>query len=57
MASTSALSVSSDLSVLADSVEETGRSAEQVRGAAGEVADQAQRLDSTVDQFLRNVAA
>ena len=53
MASTSALSVSSDLSVLADSVEETGRSAEQVRGAAGEVADQAQRLDSTVDQFLR----
>jgi len=49
--------VSSDLSVLADSVEETGRSAEQVRGAAGEVADQAQRLDSTVDQFLRNVAA
>ncbi|MCO5092413.1 methyl-accepting chemotaxis protein [Bosea sp. (in: a-proteobacteria)] len=57
MASSSALSVSSDLSVLADSVEETGRSAEQVRGAAGEVADQAQRLDSTVDQFLRNVAA
>jgi methyl-accepting chemotaxis protein len=57
MASTSALSVSSDLSVLADSVEETGRSAEQVRGSAGEVADQAQRLDSTVDQFLRNVAA
>ena len=57
MASTSALSVSSDLSVLADSVEETGRSAEQVRGAAGEVADQAQRLDSTVDRFLRNVAA
>ncbi len=43
--------------MLADSVEETGRSAEQVRGAAGEVADQAQRLDSTVDQFLRNVAA
>jgi methyl-accepting chemotaxis protein len=34
MASSSALSVSSDLSVLADSVEETGRSAEQVRGAA-----------------------
>ena len=57
MASTSALSVSSDLSVLADSVEETGRSAEQVRSAAGEVADQAQRLDSTVDHFLRNVAA
>ena len=57
MASSSALSVSSDLSVLADSVEETGRSAEQVRGAAGEVAMQAQRLDSTVDQFLRNVAA
>ncbi len=57
MASSSALSVSSDLSVLADSVEETGRSAEQVRGAAGEVATQAQRLDSTVDQFLRNVAA
>ncbi|SKB91039.1 methyl-accepting chemotaxis protein [Bosea thiooxidans] len=57
MASSSSLSVSSDLSVLADSVEETGRSAEQVRGAAGEVAAQAQRLDSTVDQFLRNVAA
>ena len=57
MAGSSALSVSSDLSVLADSVEETGRSAEQVRGAAGEVATQAQRLDSTVDQFLRNVAA
>lgn len=56
MASSSSLSVSSDLSVLADSVEETGRSAEQVRGAAGEVAAQAQRLDSTVDQFLRNVA-
>ncbi|CAM5191596.1 Methyl-accepting chemotaxis protein OS=Bosea thiooxidans OX=53254 GN=SAMN05660750_02980 PE=3 SV=1 [Bosea thiooxidans] len=45
MASSSSLSVSSDLSVLADSVEETGRSAEQVRGAAGEVAAQAQRLD------------
>ncbi|MCU4178984.1 methyl-accepting chemotaxis protein [Bosea sp. BH3] len=57
MASSSALSVSSDLSVLADSVEETGRSAEQVRGSAGEVAAQAQRLDSTVEQFLRNVAA
>jgi methyl-accepting chemotaxis protein len=57
MASSSALSVSSDLSVLADSVEETGRSAEQVRGAAGEVAAQALRLRKTVDQFLRNVAA
>lgn len=57
MASTSALSVSSDLSVLADSVEETGRSAEQVRGAAGEVAAQALRLRATVDQFLRSVAA
>lgn len=57
MASSSALSVSSDLSVLADSVEETGRSAEQVRSAAGEVATQAHRLDSTVDQFLRSVAA
>lgn len=57
MASSTSLSVSSDLSVLADSVEETGRSAEQVRGAAGEVAAQALRLDSTVDQFLRNVAA
>ncbi len=57
MASSSSLSVSSDLSVLADSVEETGRSAEQVRGAAGEVAAQALRLRKTVDQFLRNVAA
>lgn len=57
MASSSALSVSSDLSVLADSVEETGRSAEEVRGAAGEVAAQALRLRSTVDQFLRGVAA
>ncbi|HEV2509360.1 HAMP domain-containing methyl-accepting chemotaxis protein [Bosea sp. (in: a-proteobacteria)] len=57
MASTSALSVSSDLSVLADSVEETGRSAEQVRQAAGEVSAQAMRLDSTVDQFLKRVAA
>lgn len=57
MASSTSLSVSSDLAVLADSVEETGRSAEQVRGAAGEVAAQALRLDSTVDQFLRNVAA
>lgn len=57
MASSSALSVSSDLSVLADSVEETGRSAADVRGAAGEVAAQALRLRSTVDQFLRSVAA
>lgn len=57
MASSSALSVSSDLSVLADSVEETGRSAEQVRQAAGEVSAQAMRLDSTVDQFLKRVAA
>jgi methyl-accepting chemotaxis protein len=57
MASSSALSVSSDLSVLADSVEETGQSAEQVRGAAGEVAAQALRLRATVDQFLRSVAA
>ena len=57
MASSSALSVSSDLSVLADSVEETGRSAEEVRGAAGEVAAQALRLRSTVDQFLHSVAA
>ncbi len=57
MASSSALSVSSDLSVLADSVEETGRSAEEVRGAAGEVATQALRLRTTVDQFLRSVAA
>jgi methyl-accepting chemotaxis protein len=57
MASSSALSVSSDLSVLADSVEETGRSAEEVRGAAGEVAAQALRLRSTVDQFLQSVAA
>ncbi|WP_332691431.1 methyl-accepting chemotaxis protein [Bosea sp. (in: a-proteobacteria)] len=57
MASTSALSVSSDLCVLADSVEETGRSAEQVRHAAGEVSAQAMRLDSTVDQFLKRVAA
>ncbi len=56
MASTSALSVSSDLCVLADSVEETGRSAEQVRHAAGEVSAQAMRLDSTVDQFLKRVA-
>ena len=57
MASSSALSVSSDLSVLADSVEETGRSAQQVREASGEVAAQALRLRSTVDQFLRSVAA
>ncbi len=57
MASSSALSVSSDLSVLADSVEETGRSAAEVRGAAGEVAAQALRLRSTVDQFLHSVAA
>ena len=57
MASSSALSVSSDLSVLADSVEETGRSAEEVRGASGEVAAQALRLRATVDQFLRGVAA
>ena len=57
MASSSALSVSSDLSVLADSVEETGRSAEEVRGAAGEVAAQALRLRLTVDQFLHSVAA
>jgi methyl-accepting chemotaxis protein len=57
MASTSALSVSSDLSVLADSVEETGRSAEQVRDAAGEVSAQALRLDDTVDRFLRRVAS
>lgn len=57
MASSSALSVSSDLSVLADSVEETGRSAEEVRGAAGEVAAQALRLRTTVDQFLHSVAA
>ncbi|WP_332683997.1 methyl-accepting chemotaxis protein [Bosea sp. (in: a-proteobacteria)] len=57
MASSSALSVSSDLSVLADSVEETGRSAEQVRHAAGEVSAQAMRLDSTVDQFLKRVSA
>ncbi|WP_324133267.1 HAMP domain-containing methyl-accepting chemotaxis protein [Bosea sp. (in: a-proteobacteria)] len=57
MASSSALSVSSDLSVLADSVEETGRSAEEVRGAAGEVAAQALRLRTTVDQFLQSVAA
>ncbi|WP_439496981.1 methyl-accepting chemotaxis protein [Bosea sp. (in: a-proteobacteria)] len=57
MASSSALSVTSDLSVLADSVEETGQSAEQVRGAAGEVAAQALRLRATVDQFLRSVAA
>lgn len=57
MASSSALSVSSDLSVLSDSVEETGRSAEEVRGAAREVAAQALRLRSTVDQFLQSVAA
>jgi methyl-accepting chemotaxis protein len=57
MASSSALSVSSDLSVLSDSVEETGRSAEEVRGAASEVAAQALRLRSTVDQFLQSVAA
>ncbi len=57
MASSSALSVSSDLSVLADSVEETGRSAEEVRGAAGEVAAQALQLRTTVDQFLQSVAA
>lgn len=57
MASSSALSVSSDLSVLADGVEETGRSAQQVREASGEVAAQALRLRSTVDQFLRSVAA
>ena len=57
MASSSALSVSSDLSVLADSVEETGRSAEQVRDASGEVAAQALRLGATVDQFLHSVAA
>ncbi|WP_054141968.1 HAMP domain-containing methyl-accepting chemotaxis protein [Bosea sp. AAP35] len=57
MASSSSLSVSSDLSVLADSVEETGRSAEEVRGAASEVAAQAVRLRATVDQFLRSVAA
>lgn len=57
MASSSALSVSSDLSVLADSVEETGRSAEQVRDASSEVAAQALRLGSTVDQFLHSVAA
>jgi methyl-accepting chemotaxis protein len=56
MASSSALSVSSDLSVLADSVEETGRSAADVRAAAGEVAQQAVRLRSTVDQFLHRVA-
>jgi len=57
MASSSALSVSSDLSVLADSVEETGRSAEQVRDASSEVAAQALRLGATVDQFLHSVAA
>lgn len=56
MASSSALSVSSDLVVLADTVEETGRAAEQVRDASGEVSAQATRLGSTVDQFLRNVA-
>ena len=57
MASSSSLSVSSDLSVLADSVEETGQSAGQVRDAAGEVAAQALRLRATVDQFLHSVAA
>ncbi len=56
MASNSALSVSSDLGVLAESVEETGRSAAQVREAAGEVSAQAMRLDSTVEQFLKRVA-
>lgn len=57
MASSSALSVSSDLVVLADTVEETGRAAEQVRDASGEVSAQAMRLGSTVDRFLKNVAA
>lgn len=57
MASFSAFFVPGDLSGLADSVEETGRSAEQVRDASGEVAAQALRLGATVDQFLHSVAA
>jgi methyl-accepting chemotaxis protein len=56
-ASTSALSVASDLTVLADSVEKTGRSAAEVRRSAGSVASEAERLRETVDRFLARVAA
>lgn len=55
-ASTAALSVSSDLTVLAESVEETGRSADEMRRAARDVAKEAARLRGSVDQFLDRVA-
>ena len=55
-ASTAALSVSSDLTVLAESVEETGRSADEMRRSARDVAREAVRLRESVDQFLERVA-
>jgi methyl-accepting chemotaxis protein len=55
-ASTAALSVSSDLTVLAESVEETGRSADEMRRSARDVAKEAGRLRESVDQFLERVA-
>jgi methyl-accepting chemotaxis protein len=55
-ASTAALSVSSDLTVLAESVEETGRSADEMRRSARDVAKEAGRLRESVDRFLERVA-
>jgi methyl-accepting chemotaxis protein len=55
-ASTAALSVSSDLTVLAESVEETGRSADEMRRSARDVAKEAGRLRESVDTFLERVA-
>ncbi len=57
MASSSSMSVTSDLSMLASSVEQTGMSADEVKRASSEVSDQAERLRGTVDAFLTRVAA
>jgi methyl-accepting chemotaxis protein len=50
-------SIKSTMSAMMDAAAETSSSAEVVHRASNEVADQAQRLRQTIDEFLNKVAA
>jgi methyl-accepting chemotaxis protein len=50
-------SVASNISVVTTTIGEADRSAKDVLGATGELADAAKRLQASVDGFLAEVAA
>jgi methyl-accepting chemotaxis protein len=57
LASNGTASVASNISVVTAAIGEADRSAKDVLGATGELADAARRLQTSVDEFLTEVAA